>query len=56
MLVWQTVWENSAQVVLVVAAVACLGVTGSGLAQRWIAARFEDEIRRRLPPEDKTEK
>ena len=35
-LLWQTVAEDSPSVILAVIALACLGVTGSGVAQRAI--------------------
>lgn len=39
-LLWQTVARDQADTTLTVAGLVCLGVTGSGLAQRWIEARL----------------
>lgn len=44
-LVWQTVFEASAQVILVVAAFACLGITGSGIAQRILRQKIENVVK-----------
>ncbi len=46
-LLWQTIAEDQADVTLVVVGFACLGVTGSGVAQRFIEARFPP-----APPND----
>ncbi len=39
-MIWQTVMEDDSDVTLVVAALVCLGVSGSGVAQRVIASHF----------------
>lgn len=39
-LVWQTVYETSAQIVLVVAGIALLGVPASAKASRWLEERL----------------
>lgn len=39
-LLWQTVQREESDVTLVVVAFACLGITGSGIAQRVIESRL----------------
>lgn len=41
-LVDQTVVAKTAQTILVVIAFACLGITGSGIAQRWLRSKYDD--------------
>lgn len=43
MLIWQTVFEENAQAILVLTGFGALGIAGSGVAQRILAQRFLEE-------------
>lgn len=41
MLVWQTVFEENAQEILVLTGFASLGIAGSGVAQRFLRTKLD---------------